>query len=90
VGRRFFEPELLAGSVGWWLPAVPNLVSLIWWLVRLAGWLGLIRLAGCQRAVFFSHIILAPAISQTAIFFFHNKSAPATGHRLAEGLTCCA
>jgi hypothetical protein len=39
---------------------------------------GLVRLAGSQPAVFFSHIISAPATSQSTVFFSHNKSAPAT------------
>jgi hypothetical protein len=39
------------------------------------GWL-----AASQLAVFFSHIISAPAISQPTVFFSHNKSAPATSH----------
>jgi hypothetical protein len=45
----------------------------------LFGWL-----AVSHPAVLFSHIILAPVISQLAVFFSHNKSAPATSHRPAE------
>jgi hypothetical protein len=56
----------------------------------------LVQLAGCQPAVLFSHIISAqyfslttnqhqpPATSQPAVFFSHNKSAPATTHQPAE------
>jgi hypothetical protein len=45
----------------------------------LFGWL-----AASQPAVFFSHIISAPATSQPTVFFSHNKSAPATSHQPAE------